>query len=159
MANYDLPSGARPAGRVRSANMYVAGGTIYPGDFVRLASDGKIDAAAAGDTLLGVALEYGVDTDSILVSDHEDQRYVLQSDSADIDAQTDIGNLFDILATAGNSTYKQSRMELDGSTVSTASGQLVLLGIEGRVADAFGANVKCIVKIAEHQIVETFAGV
>lgn len=159
MANKNLPCGAKPFGRLRSAQIYEAGSTIYPGDFVRLASDGQIDTATAGQTLMGVALGYATVNQQILVSDHEDQRYVLQADEADVDAQTDIGNLFDHLATAGDTVYKVSRHQLDSSTVSTSSGGLVLLDVERRVADAFGANVKCIVKIAEPQMVEGFAGI
>lgn len=159
MANRDKPCGARPQGRVRSAQIYEAGSTVYPGDFVRLASDGQVDAAAAGNTLLGVALGYATSGNKVLVSDHKEQRYVLQADEAEIDAQTDVGNSVDILATAGDSTYKISRHEMDSSTLGTTSGQLWICDIQQRPDNAFGANVDVIVKINEAQNVETFAGV
>ena len=36
MANVDLPNGFKPYGRFLRGNRYVAAGTIYPGDAVRL---------------------------------------------------------------------------------------------------------------------------
>lgn len=160
MANKDMPCGAQPLGRILSANVYEAGSAIYPGDFVALASDGQIDAGSAGADIIGVALGYASAAGTrVLVSDHPDQRYVVQADGSDIDAQTDIGNNADILATAGNSTYKVSRHELDSSTITAGAGQLTLLDIERRVGDAFGAQVKCVVKISEQQLGEDFAGV
>lgn len=160
MANRDKPCGARPFGRVRSAQIYEAGSAVYPGDFVRLASDGQVDAAAAGATILGVALSYasaaGV---KVLVSDHPDQRYVIQADEADVDAQTDIGNNCDHLATAGDSTYKVSRHELDSSTIAASAAGLTILDIEQRPDNALGTNVDVVVRINEHQLVDAFAGV
>lgn len=159
MANFDRPRGFAPAGNMSRASLYQAGSTVYPGDFVRLASDGQVDAAAAGETLLGVALQYGVANDYIMVSDDPDQRYVAQGDEAELDAQTDVGNVVDILATAGNATYKASRMEIDSSTIGTISGQLCILALNRRPDLAGGANMEVIVKINEHQLDEDFAGV
>lgn len=159
MANKDLPCGFEPHGRVLHASVMQAGSTIYPGDPVRLASDGQIDVATAGQTILGVALSYATVGQDCLVSDAKEQVYIVQADEADIDAQTDIGNLFDHVATAGDSTYKVSRQELDSSTASTTSGGFMLIGVEGRVGDALGANVKCLVRIAEPQLSEVFAGI
>lgn len=159
MANRDKPCGARPAGRVRSAQIYEAGSTVYPGDFVRLADDGQVDAAAAGTTLLGVALGYATSGQKVLVSDHPEQRYVVQADEAEVDAQTDIGNNCDHVATAGNTTYKVSRHELDSSTIAASAAGLTILDVEQRPDNALGANVDVIVRINEHQLVDAFAGI
>lgn len=161
MANRDKPCGARVYGKLKSATHYVSGAAVYPGDFVKLDNTGRVVAASAGDTLLGVCLEYasaaGV---RVSVSDHPEQLYVLQADEADIDAQTDVGNVADILATAASATYKISRHEMDSSTIATGgSAQLVLMDIEQRPDNAFGATVDCIVKINEHQLVNGFAGI
>lgn len=163
MANPDRPQGLRPHGEVKQAVRMVAGAAVYPGDAVQLQSDGKVDPVAAGGDVLGVALEYAsADGASVLVSVDPNQQYIVQADGADVDAQTDIGNLVDLLATAGDSTYKTSRMELDSSTIGTGSGgQLAILGVSGRVGNALGAQVDVLVKINEHQAFgETdFAGV
>lgn len=159
MANKDMPVGAQPLGRIISANVYEAGSTIYPGDFVRLASDGQIDAAAAGETLIGVALGYATVGKKVLVSDAPEQRYVVQADEGQIDAQTDIGQNADILATAGSSAYKASRHELDSSTIAGSAAQCTILDIERRVGDELGTNVKVVVRINEHQLVDAFGGV
>jgi hypothetical protein len=160
MANADRPCGFRPHGKILRANVYESGAAIYPGDAVKLSSDGQIDPAAAGDALLGVALSYASAAGAeVLVADDPSQRFVVQADETQVDAQTDIGNVCDIVATAGNSTYKLSRMELDSSDVNTTSGQLCILGYERRADNALGTNVDAIVKINEHQLKDAFAGV
>jgi hypothetical protein len=162
MANADRPRGFAPYGKVKSANIYEAGAAVYPGDLVALASDGQIDPVAAGSTILGCALSYAAAAgDKVLVSDDPEQRYVVQADETEVDAQTDIGNNCDHLATAGNSTYKASRMELDSSTIGTSAAGLTILDIEQRPDNAFGGFVDVIVRINEHQIAgkDAFAGV
>lgn len=154
MSNADRPSGARPCGSILSATEYVAGSEIFPGDFVSLASDGKVDSASATSALLGVALGYAsADGKRVLVADDPGQKYYIQSDSDDVDAQTDINLNYDIVATAGDSTYDVSRMELDGdSGATTATLPLKLLDIVQSPNNAFGANVECLVKINNHQL-------
>lgn len=160
MANTDRPRGFEPKGVPMRANSYVAGAACYPGDAVALQSDGKVDPAAAGDKILGIALSYAsADGASVLVSDHPDQLYYVQADETEVDLQTDIGNTFELLATAGNSTYKTSRHELDSSSAGTSTQQLLLVGIEARPNNAFGAQASCVVRINEQQQVDSFAGV
>lgn len=162
MANIDTPKGFAPHGKVLRANPYVSGGAVYPGDFVRMDSSGRVVAVAAGETILGLALEYASAAGStIMVCDDPEQRYVGQADETELDAQTDIGNNCDVLATAGNSTYKASRMEVDSSTVAAAAAQLTILGLEAASNNAFGAQAKVIVRINEHQIAgkDAFAGI
>lgn len=163
MANPDRPQGFRPYGEVIQKVEMVAGAAIYPGDAVHLEADGLVDPAVAGEDVYGVALSYAsASGETVLVSVSPNQVYVCQADGADIDAQTDIGNICDILATAGDSTYKVSRQEIDSSAIGTGSGgQLVILGVSGRVGNALGSNVDVLVKINENQAFgETdFAGI
>ncbi len=160
MANTDRPQGFRVYGEPNKIVILEAGSAVYPGEFVRMASDGQIDAVAAGETILGLCLDYGSAAGvKVRVSYDPDQIYIGQADETEIDAQTDVGNLFDVVATAENTTYKASRMEIDSSTASTTSGQLVLLGLDTSTDNAFGTNASCFVKVNEHQLITSFAGV
>ena len=161
MANADRPRGFAPHGRVKQAIVLEAGSTIAPGEFVRMANDGQIDAVGAGDTILGLALGYATSGQKVLVSVDPEQLYVGQADETEIDAQTDIGNNCDVVATADNTTYKAARMEIDSSTIGASAAQLTILGIEERPDNAFGGFCDVIVRIAEHQVmgVDAFAGI
>lgn len=154
MANDNRPRGAEPYGKVLRSTNYVADAAIYPGDILETTSAGKVQAISNGatGTPIGVALSYAAaDGDSVAVADHPDQLYRIQADEADIDAQTDIGLNYDIVATAGNSTYKMSRMELDSdSGVTTDATPLRLVKIDDRPDNALGAQVDCIVRINLH---------
>lgn len=153
MANKDQPSGLVPFGRVISSGSYKAGGTIYPGDAVKIVADGDVEVASASDALLGVALNYAVSGEEVLVCDDPAQKFIVQADGSDIDAQTDINLNYNLLATAGDSAYKISRHELDSDTgATTATLPLKLLGIVARVDNALGAQVDCVVKINNHQL-------
>ncbi len=153
MANTDRPRGAEPYGELKNCSPYTAGGTIYPGDFVMKENTGKVIVATATAALLGVALNKAADGEEVRVADDPDQKYIVQADGADIDAQTDILLNYDILATAGNSAYNRSNHELDSDTgAATATLPLKLLAIDPRVDNALGAQVDCIVKINNHQL-------
>lgn len=157
MANDDRPRGAEPHGKVLRATKYVADAAIYPGDFVEPTSAGKVQAlsSATSNPILGVALSYAAaDGDEVLVADHPDQLFKIQSDDAtEPAAQTAIGLNYDAVITAGNSTYKISRMELDGSSgATTAATPLRLVDIDNRPDNAFGANADCIVRINMHAL-------
>lgn len=153
MANLDRPKGFEPKGDVLRENSYEAGSACYPGDLLTLASDGQVDPATAGSIILGVCMSYQATAGQpVLVADHPDQLICGQVASTQIDAQTDIGNTMDILATAGSSAYKLSRQEADASTQSSsATAQLRLLSVEPQVGNAFGDNVDCVFAINEHQ--------
>jgi hypothetical protein len=154
MANLDQPQGFRPKGMQARANVYVSAGVIYPGDCVSQEAGGRVAASAATSAICGVAIGYASAAgEDILVCDDPNQLFVCQADEADIDAQTDIGLNYDLLATAGSSAYRVSRMELDSSTgATTATLPLKLMGIEKRPDNALGAQVDCIVKINNHQL-------
>ncbi len=159
MANKDMVVGAYPHGPLLQQNVYVAESTIYPGDFIKKNSNGTVEQAAAGDRLLGVAMSYAAAASDVLVADHPDQRFIIQADDSTIDAQTDIGLSGDIIVAAGNASYRRSGMELDASTISTASAQLMVIGLERSVDNALGANAKVIVRINEHQYADSASGV
>lgn len=164
MANKDQPCGLRPKGTVKEVRAFTSGAAVYPGDAVKLSSDGFIDPVSAGDAILGVALTYasaaGV---KVNVSVDPDQLYVIQADDGGTSAivsDASIGLVADIVATAGDSTYKVSRMELDSSEAAAGgSQQLLFLGIDEREDNAYGASVDCVVKINERQLTNAFAGI
>lgn len=162
MANADRPRGFDPIGPYKLKS-YVASGDIKKGEMVRLASDGKVAVASAGSTILGLCMTRSkADGDRVMVIDDPQQRYVAQADETEVDAQTDIGNLVDLLATADSgSPYDASRQELDSSTIGTGSGgQFVILDVQRRSDNAAGAQADVIVQINEHQLRPAdFAGV
>lgn len=156
MANSDRPSGLRPYGAILRCTPYTAGAVIYPGDAVHLEADGKVDPAVASEAIIGVAATYAsADGDEVLVWDDPDQKFVVQDDGVSATlSQTNVGRNYNIVATAGNSTYKQSRMELDADSGATASTlPLRLVGFDREVNQASGAiNAKCIVVVNQHQL-------
>jgi hypothetical protein len=161
MANPDKPIGASPLGAAK-ASKYVAGGACYPGDFVTLNNAGKVVQASASQALIGVAASYAsADAQDILVYDDPDQRFIVQSDDATAPAaQTAVGLNYNIVASSASTTYKLSRMELDGdSGVTTPSTlPLRLIGLYQSSGNAFGGNAECIVTINNHQLGKNTVG-
>lgn len=160
MANADIVAGARPYGRLYQMTSYVAESTIYKGDFVKKNANGTVERAAATNAVVGVAMSNAAAAEKVLVADHPEQQFVLQSDDATIDAQTDIGLNYDIVVGTASTTYKRSGMELDGDSGDVTNTRVLrLLAVEPAVDNALGANVKCIVKINVHQNATSVAGV
>jgi hypothetical protein len=129
---------------------------------VKLGSDGKVVAAAASDALVGIAASYAsASGQEVIVWDDPDQEFVVQGDNGTDVAQADVGLNYNIVATAGNTTYKQSRMELDSNSGVTtpATLPLRLLGISREEGNATGEFAKCIVSINQHQRRAGTAGV
>lgn len=152
MPNADIVVGAQLHGRGHQSNVYVAQSTIYKGDFVKKNAAGTVEVAAAGDALLGVALNDAAASGEVLVADHPDQQFMVQASAAEIDAQTDIGLNYNIVVGTANATYKRSAMELDSSTgAASATLPLKLIRIVAAPDNELGANVKCIVRINNHQ--------
>lgn len=160
MANTDRPKGLRPYERAIRETPYTAGGAIYPGDAVHMEADGKVDAATASEALVGVAATYAAaDGDEVIVWDDPQQKFVVQADDGTTLAQTNIGLNYNIVATAGNATYKQSRMELDsdsGATTSTLP--LRLIGVSREEGSEIGEFAKCVVVINNHQLANNTEG-
>lgn len=153
MANADRPRGASCVGEPLRLTKYVADEAIYPGDFVNKSDAGKVEPADASEALLGVCYDYAsADGDEVMIADHPQQQYVIQADGSDIAAQTNLGLNYNIVATAGDSTFKQSRMELDSdSGATTATLPLRLIDKQDRPDNAYGAQCDCIVMINNHQ--------
>lgn len=163
MANSDLPRGFRPYHDLKNVGIYVAGGTIYPGDAVKFETGAsnttqkraRVVAGAAAGALCGVAMNYAVSGDIVRVADDPMQLFVGQADGAEFDANEDLGLNAPLVATAGDSTYKVSRMEVDSSDLATtATDEFKIMGIVSRQdgKNAFGANVELILKINNHQL-------
>jgi hypothetical protein len=160
MANKDQPRGLVPYGKVESAKVYEAGSTVYPGDLVILAADGAIDTAAAGTTAaLGVALNYAIVGQDVLVADSPNQKFIVQADDGTVSAQSAVGLNFNITVSTADTLFKQSRIELDSSTGATDSNlPLRLLDLEGSIDNAFGVNADLIVKINNHRLGNSVEG-
>lgn len=163
MANSDLPRGFRPFGQLLHVGIYVASGTIYPGDMVKQEAGAanttqlrtRVAVVANGDAAIGVALNYATVGQIIRVADDPSQLFVAQADGADYDENADLGTNAGVVATAGDSTYKVSRQEIDSSDINTtATLTLKILGVLNRQdgKNALGANVELICKINNHQL-------
>lgn len=152
MANADQPRGATPKGVPLRQNLYVAGGTVYKGDFVKFDNTGRVVAGTDTAAMCGVAANYATTGGDLYVYDHPDQLFIVQSDDAtEPAAQTAVGLNFEAECTTGDTLFKTSRMEFDGSTGAT-NGTLPirLLGIDKRPGNDFGGYADCVVMINNH---------
>jgi len=160
MANKTQIKGAEPFGKLLSANDYVAAGTIYPGDLVKLKSDGKVEVAAASNASCGVALSYATADQRVLIADDPQQLFVMESDDASIDEQTDLNLNYNITVGTASTLYKRSAMRVDGSTGATDSNlPLKVLRINKSVDNALGDKVDVVCKINNHQLANATEGV
>jgi hypothetical protein len=158
MANVDRPNGFKPFGCILRVRPYRANEALKEGDAVnRVAgttdSSGRssVEMADASEAIIGIVAHKCASGDLVLVYDHPDQEFVVQADGADINEGADIGKNYDLLATVGSSDW--SAHELDSSTGdTTAALPLKLLRILPAVDNALGAQVKCVVKINNHQL-------
>lgn len=149
MANVSRPHGLQPYEVIERESPYVAGGTVYPGDVVRMNNAGLIIAASADtNPNFGVSAQYATTGQEVKVWDHPAQKYVCQADaggSVSI-AQTNAGLNYQIVATTGSTAYKQSRQELDASTAATDSNlPLRMLAISPAQNNEAGVNAKVVV--------------
>lgn len=188
MANVDRPNGARPVstltggswqGQVRKYAVDASSSVIFPGDFIVLNADGNVDAANAGDLILGVCT--GVDVDrTVAATEHPGYLPAASAGSVYVCVGTDIvyeiqedGNVAtagvvgangDIVATDGSTTTGVSAHELDSSDVTTkdgtpATGQLRIIAVVDREDNAIAnSNARFLVRINEHSF-DTAAGV
>jgi hypothetical protein len=155
MANPDRPNGLEVSGAPLRINTYIAAGAIYPGDPVRATAAGKVERAPAGSQIRGAAVSFAAaDGAEVQVADHPDQQFKIQADSDDIDALAELNKNYDFATTtsAFSATYKLSRVELDSdSGAADADLPLRLLAISRERNNALGDNVKCIVRIINHE--------
>ena len=181
MANKDAAFGLKPIGKVgqngdnnglSEYSIAASATAIYFQDPVAMAATGTITVAAAGGVLLG-SLNGVFFTDATtskptfanhlnasntatdivgFVTDDPYQRYEVQSDNTGASAQTDIGNVADIVYAAGSSPDFVSKVELDDSDLATSDGQLKVIGVsrDPENNDLSSANVNFVVTINEH---------
>lgn len=155
MANTANPRGLEPVQPILRMRYYTKGtnAAIYPGDVVKMGTDGKVVVSTAGSVeQVGVAQAYASATaTSVLVLDDPHQQYYVQDDGVGGTlAQTNVGNNADIVATAGSTTYFRSKQSLDTSGVTSATANLRILGFHPD--DTIGKYVRCRVLLNEmHQ--------
>lgn len=162
MSNVDRHSGFKPREGANRARPYVAGGTVYPGDAVKLNASGQIVAGTAGAAMAGVAATYATSGNEVMVWDDPDQVYEIQDDGSATLATTSIGLNFDIVATAGSAAYIRSRMELAANSGATTPSTLPLrlLGVTREVgSDQSSIYQRCVVEINNHQLAKNTAGI
>jgi hypothetical protein len=113
-------------------------------------------AAADSGPLIGVALNYATAGQPIRVADDPSQLFLGTSTSSatEFDNQDDLGQNNIIVATAGNTTYKRSRMAIGGGVGTGATLEVKVVGLEDRQdgKNEFGAYAKVIFKINNHQL-------
>lgn len=135
MANVDFPRGFIPirykdnrALAVEYFDLSPTNGEIATNDIVERRSDGYIYPAQAGSvSIIGVsASHYDANTGG-QIAVHPAPGLVMQAqvDDATVNAQTDIGLNYDILATAP--LNGKSQMEIDGSTQATTATLPILI--------------------------------
>lgn len=152
MANLNQPKGFEPKGRAMRVNPYIAGTELFPGDMVMFGSsstEGQVIASAGGaaEKLIGVCLSYAsAQGATVLVSDDPQQLYLVQADSTAVDNANDVSKYCEVKATAGSSTFKQSRQEID-TVAATDTKPLQIVEIDTRVGNAVGDSAKVVVKI------------
>ena len=179
--NKDAAFGLKPIGKVgqnRDAqglseyDIAASATAIYFNDPVKMKNDGTIEVAGAGGAILGsLGGVFFTDattskptfanhlnasntaTDIVgFISDDPYQRFEVQSDNSGASAQTDIGNVADIVYAAGSSPNYVSKVELDDSDLATSDGQLKVIGVsrDPENNDLTSANVNFVVTINEH---------
>lgn len=165
MANVDRPNGFRPYGELLRVRPYYANGTIYPGDLVKQEGGDNsstqkgiavVVASAGTDAVIGAAMSYAVEGGEVLIADHPDQLFKVQADDNSIADGRDLGLNAELEPTAGDSTYKQSRMEVDASTkATTAALPIKILGLARGVVGQegeYGSFARLVVAINNHQL-------
>lgn len=152
MANQDRPRGFEPYGRVLRSNEYDAGAICYPGDLLKLKSDGTVEPSAAGAAQsMGVALSYAASGGKVLVADDPDQLFIGQVNGASVDAATDLNLNYDISVGTASTLYRRSMMEIAHASGATDSNlPLKVLRISKEVNNALGADVDVVFLINNH---------
>ena len=179
MANVDAPNGLTPVrhltgGVVRANEWKIASGlstAIFTGDCVKLLSTGYIDECDAGDRILGVFAGCSYPNSSgeqifsrqwtaslatlgsadVTAYVYDDPNIVFAVQSAGSADFADIGNLADIVATAGDTTTGRSNHEVSGTT-GTGTAGLRILGLYNEPKNAYGTNGVLETVIWEHEL-------
>ena len=182
MANVDAAFGAKPVrhltgGTIRANEWKIIGdGTsstaIFTGDFVKLGATGYIDAAAAGNRILGVFAGckytdssgdiifkryYPASTTTLGSGDitayvYDDPNIVFAVQSSGSADFADIGNLANHVAGTGSTSTGQSAFEINGTT-GTGTAGLRILGLYNEPKNAYGTNGVLEAVIWEHELI------
>jgi hypothetical protein len=162
MANTDLANGFHPWGYIYPVSTHSKDATgstpIYPGDLVKLESDGNMEIAAAGNRLLGASRDFltGSLAGDTFIYDHPDQKFVGQDDGTGAtSAQTHVGNQADHVAGTGSLVTFISAHEVDISSATTVTAGLKLLDIMKRPDVEVTTFTKWICRINEHELATT----
>lgn len=156
---FDLSKNEGKAARVRYYDK--GANAIYPGDVLTLIAAGKADVSAAGDKVLGVAAEYksAASTDKVAVYDDPEEEFIVQVSAGYVDP-TDVGQNANIVATAGDSTLKESNHAIDSTTFAvTATLQFKIMGLYVHGDNASGTNAIIRVKPNNHFFNAGVAGI
>lgn len=152
MANSQAPYGLRlidsEGTEIRVRRYPKAASIIADGDPVKQTAAGNVDLAAAGDQLLGVAVEYKAAADTtIAVCDDPNAVFEIQA-SSNVQA-TQVFLNANVLAASPDASLKRSKFSLDASSVGTGSTlQLKIIGLSnGSLNNAYGSYAALKVKI------------
>lgn len=156
MANTFAPFGLRlvdSEGKDFKGRRYVkkSGTIIYPGDVLKQQATGDVTVAAAGDTPIGVALEYKASTDvsGILVCDDPAAVFEIQADDGVTAA--DVFQNANITATTGDTGLLRSKQDLDVASFGTGSTKtLKIIGLSSIGENAYGSFARMLVKLNVH---------
>jgi len=176
MANTDAPRGLWPVrhltgGSIRQSEYPITSGYstgIFYGDLVKLVAAGTIEAAAAGNRILGVfrGVEYTAADGSVVFSKYwpastvatdikamviDDPNVVFGAQSSGSTVAADVGNLGDGVAGAGSTSTGISAHEINGTTSTGVAGMRVIGKIDAPDND-WGTNVNLEVVIYEHEL-------
>lgn len=154
MANKNIIKGFEPYGELLQVSEYVAAAALYPGDLVKLDSDGKVAAATAGAAAaIGVVISYAASGANVLVADHPNQKFICQANGSSIDAQTDMNLNYNISVGTASTLYRRSAMQIDHTSGATNSNyQVKVLAIHKAVDNALGDKVDVICVINNHSL-------
>ena len=175
MANADTPRGFWPirhltGGQVRMQEFPIATGyntDIFRGDAVKLVTGGGIEAAAAGNRIVGVfqGVQYVAADGTQVYSKYwpntttatdikatvwSDPNIVFGIQSAGSTVAADVGELGNHVAGTGSTTTGLSAHEINGTT-STAYAGLRVLGKINAPGNTWGTNVLLEVQVYEHE--------
>lgn len=192
MANLDRPAGFKPVKTLSGspwngkANIYYIPATDATATFIgdAVISAGSADAtgmyptvkqAAAGETIRGVIIGFGLDPYVMINSDNLNMKYraastamyclVVDDPTVIFEIQEDsdansitaamVGLSTDIVVGTGSTTTGKSAMELDSSDTATAAGQCKILRAVNRPDNALGDYCKWEVLIIEHEMLSS----
>lgn len=164
MANLDNPSGFLPYddpdcgggnAPIKYMLLRVDGTAINLGDPLTISS-GRVQKAAAGNALCGIAAEYktGIATGRIAVWADPSTYFVAQTDNGTgtLTDDTGIGLNADFVA-GGSPTNKRSNAEIDESTgAATATLPFKVIDISDEISNAYGQFNRLVVRINNHQL-------